>query len=212
MSVANDLIPRTGPPEDNKELLDPAGVVVEETAFPHPETRNALKESLKYRADRLLDWMRWRLIIDGHFKVTYADSGDRIIGDYDVEVGDWNTLMGKIDENRGEIWRFFMTTSTRRQHLESVVRAEEDPLFDVPNGQLVIVDAGYRENGDKDSKGFIPDDLIVLVEGPDPIGRMFSTGREEVEDVGTLEREYVSLSETVLPELTAPERVLLCRL
>ena len=70
----------------------------------------------------------------------------------------------------------------------------------------------WVSSGGSDFKGFIPDDVIVLVKGPDPVGRMFSTGRQEKEDIGSLEREYVQLSETVLPELTAPERILICRL
>jgi hypothetical protein len=212
MSTANELIPRTSPPEDNLQLTNEGqlGVVVDEMVFPVTDVKSVVKESLKCRADRLLDWMRWRLIIDGHFEVTYAESGPRVVGDYEIEVGDWKTLASWLEADRFASWRFYTTRHTQRLHLEAKERLNL-PLIEITDGKLFIVDSGYTPLDSHGFKQFIPDEVIVLVKGVDPVGRMFSTGRQEEEDIGSLEREYVRLSETVLPELTAPERILICR-
>lgn len=211
MTIAADLIPRVDPPEDNPELANEGrqGIVVEEMVFPHgPEQKSVVKESLKSRADLLLDWMRWRLIIDGHFKVTYAETGECVCGDYEIEVGNLDTLTERLHMNRETPWRLFTNSNTWHMHLER--RNAGPPLINI-EVQLIVVDSCYAENGSHKYKPFIPDDVVVLVKGEGPVGQMFSTGREIEEDLDSLECEYVKIEETVLPELTAPERILVCR-
>lgn len=204
-------MPRVDPPTDNS-LLDSksqAGLEMEEMIPVKGAGRSEkrIREELTERMDRMIEWCCWRMLVQGKFAARTSDAaGAMVVGDYELTTVSKLKGLTKLLHEEEQHCRLFMRSRTIKhpKRRKALYELEEDT-----NSEIFFYDRGFFDQG-KDFN-FIPGSYIIGVFGYKPIGRVFCT--TVAYEKKTIEKnDYHRYSQVFLPELTRPEKLVICKL